>query len=347
VSWGYRSESDGLGFPAAPIALGLAAVIAVAAVVYVTGRHHRNVVFPPGVVRVAASEGTLAASDRPGQLQLIAGLAYGTDPVERLDLYRPPDTRARLPVLVFLHSGGWLSGGRDQVPDFLLQEVSRAHIELASVGYRLSAAHGTNAFPDAAYDVDRAVRWLTANAAFLALDPTRVVLSGTSAGGHLAALTAAAPGAFVDPNLPAQLRTVTAHVIAVIDAVGPSDLLAMGKEGGLAGGMVTGFLACPSSAVTSCDPSRLRAASVAPHLTSSAPPAFLIYGKHDMLVPPSTQGTPLAAAWARARGDGTHAAGDRGVWYEIANDGHNVSQATINMAELGRWLNAVLAGELR
>ncbi|HZQ86559.1 MAG TPA: alpha/beta hydrolase [Acidimicrobiales bacterium] len=345
MTWAYRDESDRLGFPAAPIAVGLACVVLVAAVVYVTRRHHDTT--PAGVVNVPAGTGTFAPGDRPPTAQVIAGLAYGPDPVQRIDLYRPPGARGRLPVMVYLHSGGWLSGGRDQVPDFLLQEVTRANIEVASVGYRLSGAHGVNPFPAAPSDVDRALRWLTANSAFLALDPTRVVLSGTSAGGHLAALTAAAPGAFTDPVLPAALLKATPHVVGVIDAVGPSDLLSMGREPGIAAGMVTSFLACSSTNVASCDAAKLRAASVTTHLTASAPPAFLVYGRKDTLVPPSTQGTPLARDWARARGDDTRAPAERGVWYEIADDGHNVSQATINMDALQRWLAAVLSGHLR
>jgi acetyl esterase/lipase len=345
VSWAYRDESDRPGFPAAPIAVGLACVALVAGVVHLTRRHHEAT--PAGVVSVAAGTGTLAASERPPAAQVIAGLAYGPDPVQRMDLYRPRATKSRLPIVVYLHSGGWLSGSRDQVPDFLLQEVAHANVEVASVGYRLSAAHGVNPFPDAAFDVDRAVRWLTANSAFLALDPTRIILTGTSAGGHLAALAGAAPGAFTEPGLPAALVKAAPRVVGVIDAVGPSDLLAMGREPGIARGMVTEFLACQTLSVTSCDPATVRAASVATHLTASAPPVFMVYGKKDTLVPPSSQGTPLAKAWAQARGDDTRAPANRGVWYEIANDGHNVSQASINMDALGRWLSAVLSGRLR
>jgi acetyl esterase/lipase len=279
--------------------------------------------------------------------QVIAGLAYGPDAAQRINLYRPVGDRSRLPVLVYLHSGGWLSGTLDQVPDFLLQEVTRLHVEVASVGYRLSGPHGANPFPDAPDDVDRAVRWLTANAPFLLLDPSRVVLTGTSAGGHLAALTGVAPGAFTEPGLPHELAAATPHIIGVIDAVGPSNLLAMAREGGLAAGMVTEFLDCPSVKPSTCNPNVLRAASITPHLSTSAPPAFLVYGKHDTLVPPSSQGTPLAAAWAAARGDIQRDPGARAVWYEIANDGHNVSQASIDMTALEQWLRDVLAGKLR
>ncbi len=345
MSWAYRDEPERLGFPAVPVAIGLASVLLFAVVAYAISRSSNGA--PPGVVTVHASSGTLPATARPAPTQVIANLAYGPDPVERIDLYRPPGTKARLPILVFLHSGGWLSGTRDQVPDFILQEVTRLNVEVASVGYRLSVRNGVNPFPDAVYDVDRAVRFLTVNAAFLALDPTRVILSGTSAGGHLAALDAVASGAFIEPGLPPALAAATPHVIGVIDAVGPSDLLAMGREGGLAAGMVTAFLDCPTTTATSCTPAVLQQASIASHLTASAPPAFLVYGRKDTLVPPSTQGTPLAAAWARARGDTARLPSERAVWYEIANDGHNVSQASIDMVALQRWLSDVLSGRFR
>jgi acetyl esterase/lipase len=337
---------EGYGFPTMPIAVGLAAVMVVAAGAWAFSRV-KDQHPPPGVVAVPAGTGTFPATARPGATQEIVGLSYGPDPAQRIDLYRPPGDKSKLPVLAYLHSGGWLSGTLDQVPDFLLQEVTRMHVELASVGYRLSGAHGTNPFPDAPDDVDRAVRWLTANAAFFAIDPAKVVLTGTSAGGHLAALTGAAPGTFTEPGLPHALMVATPHIIGVIDAVGPSDLTSMAREGGLAAGMVTEFLDCPSLHPTTCNPDALRAASIAPHLGTSAPPAFLVYGKHDTLVPPSTQGSPLAAAWAAARGDIQRDPGARGVWYEIANDGHNVSQASIDMTALEQWLSEVLSGKLR
>jgi acetyl esterase/lipase len=77
---------------------------------------------------------------------------------------------------------------------------------VASIDYRLvtTAPDGSfvNLFPAADEDVDRAVRFVRAHAATWDLDPRRVLLAGASAGGHLAALAAAAPGEFVDPTLP-------------------------------------------------------------------------------------------------------------------------------------------------
>jgi acetyl esterase/lipase len=331
-----------------PVAVVLTSVMIVGAAVWAVTRVARvTVTVPAGVVSVPAGQGTFRSGAKPAPVQVITGLAYGPDAVQRVDLYRPPSTRGALPLLVYLHSGGWVSGGRGDVPDFLLQEVTRLHIEVASVGYRLSGPHDVNPFPGAPSDVDRAVRWLGANAAFLAVDPARIVLAGTSAGGHLAALDAVAPGGFTAAGLPPELARATPRVVGVLDAVGPSDLAGLGREGGFAAAMVTQFLGCTAETVTSCDAATLRAASIAPHLTAAAPPAFLVFGKHDTLVPPATQGAPLAEAWAAVRGDGGRAAADRGVWYEVANDGHNVSQATINMTALERWLTAVFTGRLR
>jgi acetyl esterase/lipase len=348
VSYDYeRDGDDDIGPSFTPIAIGLAFVLVVAAVAWAVVRVGSQTAPPPGVVVVPAHQGTLPASDPPGPTQEIANLAYGPDPVQHLDLYRPPGVKSRLPVLVFLHSGGWLEGDRHDVPSFILREVTRMNVVVASVGYRLAAPGGVDTFPAAIQDVDRAVRWLVANSAFLALDPSRVLVTGTSAGGHLAALEGAAPGAFPDPTLPLQLADVHPHVIGVLDAVGPSDLVSFGKERGLATAMVATFVGCTGTTTVTCDAAKLRAASVAPHLTTSAPPAFLVYGKQDTLVRPSTQGVPLAAAWARARDDVRRSPADRGVWYEEADDGHNVSQTTVNVTELEQWLSRVLAGSLR
>lgn len=273
-----------------------------------------------------------------------AGLQYGGDPTNVLDLYLPKDRPLTLlPVIVFLHSGGWVAGSRADVPAVLLRQVSRAGIALASVDYRLARRKpdGTevNAFPAAPEDVDRAVRWLKAMGPVFGLDPSRIVLAGDSAGGHLAALAAAAPGAFTATDLPPALAAQDPAVTGVIDFVGPSDLAAMAATGPFGAGIETAFLGCAAGRPATCNPALVEAADVAPHLTAGAPPAFLAYGRDDTLVVPATQGRPLADQWARR-------AGGRGIWYEEVDDGHNLSPAKLNVAALERWLDADLAGTL-
>ncbi len=303
---------------------------------------------PPGVHGVSSSQGHLPASDAPGPTSVQAGLRYGDDPAQLLDLYRPTGVTGPLPVIVYFHSGGWVSGTRTDVPPFLLREVDRLHVALASVDYRLTTAT-TNKFPASPQDADRAIRWLKANAAGLALDAKRFVLAGTSAGGHLASLAATAPGGYVASDLPPLLASQDPRVIGVIDAVGPSDLAALGTTGGSFGATIeTEFLGCVVPNPATCDPVVVADASVPPHVTAAAPPAFLVYGKQDVLVRTTSQGRPLAGAWAAARGDAAREpAGLWGVWYEEANDGHNISQSTIDMTALESWLSAVLDGRLR
>jgi acetyl esterase/lipase len=332
--------------------LAAAAAVVIAGVVggaWWLARPHPTFTPPPGVHGVPAHRGTLPDSDPPPPTLTVTGVRYGDDPTQLLDLYRPPGVHGRLlPVIVYFHSGGWVGGTRADVPDFLLREVSQLHVELASVDYRITS-DGHNRFPAASQDADRAVRWLKASAAELGLDPKRFVLAGTSAGGHLAALDAAAPGQFVAPDLPVPLAGQDPRVRGVIDAVGPSNLATLGTTGGSLGATLeTEFLGCVVPEPATCSPLMVADASVAGHLTAAAPPAFFVYGSKDTLVRPSTQGRPLAAAWAAARGDAAREPPGRwAVWYEEAADGHNVSQSTVDMSALTDWLSAVLDGRLR
>ena len=87
---------------------------------------------------------------------------------------------------------------------------------MASIEYRLTPSV---TFPANVEDVRTAVRWLKANAAAHALDPDRICLWGTSAGGHLAAVAGLAPrGTFEGTdNL-----NHTSAVRCVLDAYGPT-----------------------------------------------------------------------------------------------------------------------------
>ncbi len=96
------------------------------------------------------------------------------------------------PAIVFFFGGGWRSGTVEQFrpqAEYLAQRGMVA----ARADYRVRSRHGTA--PDKCIeDARSAVRWLRANAARLGIDPQRIVASGGSAGGHIAACTCTIPG---------------------------------------------------------------------------------------------------------------------------------------------------------
>jgi acetyl esterase/lipase len=133
-----------------------------------------------------------------------------------LDLYLPAEPiRRPIPVIVFLHGGGWSGGTRTTGPDFR-RYFARDGFAMASIEYRLTPSI---TFPANVEDVRTAVRWLKANAAAHALDPDRICLWGTSAGGHLAAVAGLAPRGMFEGN---DNLTFTSAVTCVLDGYGPT-----------------------------------------------------------------------------------------------------------------------------
>ncbi len=100
-------------------------------------------------------------------------------------LYAP--TQERLPVLLYLHGGGFTIGSI-ATHDRLCRSLSHlAHCAVLSLAYRLAPEHP---FPTAADDAWDGLRWLNDNAHALGLDGTRLAVGGDSAGGTLAAVCA-------------------------------------------------------------------------------------------------------------------------------------------------------------
>jgi triacylglycerol lipase len=114
-------------------------------------------------------------------------LAYGEDPRHRLDVYRPsaPAT-APLPLLVFMHGGGFLRGDkRDR--ENIGQYFARQGMVVLVPNYRLAPRH---TWPAGAEDVVAVYRWAKEHAARVGADPSRLFLGGESAGAaHVAAAT--------------------------------------------------------------------------------------------------------------------------------------------------------------
>lgn len=103
-------------------------------------------------------------------------------------VYRPgPDTDSVLPVVVFIHGGGWSVGDLDSYDGIARRHVVGADAIVVSIDYRLAPEHP---YPAAVDDAWAATQWVAEHAAELGGDPDRLAVAGDSAGGNLAAVVA-------------------------------------------------------------------------------------------------------------------------------------------------------------
>jgi acetyl esterase/lipase len=123
----------------------------------------------------------------PRDMQLIKNVDYGPLDRQRLDVWRRSTTPTHAPVVLFIHGGSWTMGDkREQGRPMLHEFVARGWIAVVP-NYRLAPRHP---WPAQIQDVTRALGWVKKNIATYGGDPERVVISGGSAGGQLAALAA-------------------------------------------------------------------------------------------------------------------------------------------------------------
>ncbi len=94
-----------------------------------------------------------------------------------------PAGDAPLPVLLFFHGGGWVLGSLDTEEDTCLALVKRTPCIAVSVDYRLAPEHP---YPAALEDSYAALLWVAEHGRALGADPTRIAVSGESAGANLA-----------------------------------------------------------------------------------------------------------------------------------------------------------------
>lgn len=111
---------------------------------------------------------------------VLAAGAAGQLPVRVYD----PSPEELLPLIVYFHGGGWVTGGVDVADAPCRALAVGTHAVVASVGYRLSPE---TQHPGPSEDCYAATSWLAANAARWGADADRMVVSGDSAGGNLAA----------------------------------------------------------------------------------------------------------------------------------------------------------------
>ena len=104
-----------------------------------------------------------------------------------LRYYRPVSTAKRLPMLLYLHGGGWVLGNLNSVDSVCRALANGSQHIVVSVDYRLAPEHP---FPAGVEDAYAALCWVNAQADTLGGDPERIAVGGDSAGGNFAAVLA-------------------------------------------------------------------------------------------------------------------------------------------------------------
>ncbi len=113
--------------------------------------------------------------------------ADNDNPRQRLDLYLPK-TRTEgsiLPVIVFIHGGGWRAGDKSSGAGNLMRFIPSGKFAGVSVGYRLT---NEAQWPAQIHDCKAAIRWIRGNADKYGLNADKIAVWGTSAGGHLVSM---------------------------------------------------------------------------------------------------------------------------------------------------------------
>ncbi len=195
-----------------------------------------------------------------------------------VDIYLPADNPEPY-LIVWVHGGAWHSGSKENPPTGLLEKG----YALASVDYRLSVEAP---FPAMIHDIKAAIRYLRANAHTYGYQASKIIIAGSSAGGHLAALIGTTNGhPELEGNLGDYLST-SSDVQATIDLFGPTNFLTILDQSTPHGLSVRApalalLLGRPVGQVSEL----AKLASPVFQVDASDPPMFISHGDQDIQVP--------------------------------------------------------------
>jgi acetyl esterase/lipase len=195
---------------------------------------------------------------KPRNVLRVPNLSYGPGGRRnRLDLYRHRSRPECAPVLVYLHGGGYFSGSKRWEARALVHRFAAQGWVCVSATYRLRPRVQ---FPEHLVDAKRVLAWVREHGADHGADPTMVVIAGSSAGAHMAALAAVSPN---DPTFQPGFEHADTSVLAAVCLSGYYGLY-YGRSP----------LERPSS-------------SPLLHDATGAPPFFIAHGDRDSYVPVS------------------------------------------------------------
>ncbi len=222
---------------------------------------------------------------------LHGNINYNNDTLQKhlLDIYLPPNAMNKIPLVVFVHGGGWLTN--DKYADIGYMKKTVAEIvdkgyALASIDYRFATQA---VFPAQIQDCNRAVSFLVDNAATYGFDTDRIAVMGFSAGGHLASMM----GLSKNDNVPDFFMPDTNTSFsfkAVVDFYGPAELILFPGAND-----TKSPEALLIGAALLDKPDLAKVASPVTYVDENDPPFLIIHGEKDDMVSPRQ--SQLLSAW--------------------------------------------------
>ncbi len=164
------------------------------------------------------------ASHLSNTYRVVPNVTYGVanNRENKVDLYLPRGVDGPTPVLMYIHGGGWVGGSKESSVLRLLPWLEKGWA-VVNVQYRLGAV---SLAPAAVEDCLCALRWVIRNAEEYDIDPDRIVVTGNSAGGHLALTTGMIPAsAGLDRQCPGNEELSVAAIINWYGITDVADLL--------------------------------------------------------------------------------------------------------------------------
>ncbi len=202
------------------------------------------------------------------QAKIIRDLPYGSDSLQRMDLYLPAGrSPQQTKTMILIHGGGWNSGTRNEFTAYI-DSFRRRMPDWAIVNLDYRLVGNGRAWPAPEEDVHQAVNLVADSSVAFGIRRNGLVLLGVSAGGHLALLQA--------------YKHADPQVAAVVDFFGPTDLTAMYLQPWhpfvpIALQMVTGTN-------PALQPGKFREWSPVIYVGAKTPPTLLLHGAADPVV---------------------------------------------------------------
>jgi acetyl esterase/lipase len=227
---------------------------------------------------------------------LHGNVRYNNDTLQKhlLDIYLPANVKGKLPLVIFIHGGGWLSNDKYADMGYMkktVAEIISSGFALASIDYRFSTQ---SVFPAQMQDCNRAISFLYDNAEKYGFDKERFAVMGFSAGGHLASMV----GLSKNNNISTFFMPATGksfYFKAVVDFYGPAELQLFPRSNDDKSPEALLIGAAPL-----VRPDLAKAASPVTYVDKNDPPFLIIHGEKDDLVSPNQ--SRLLSSWLSVNG---------------------------------------------